>query len=340
MIDMLMNQTDYLATIQEIKAEIKKAQYKATIKVNHELLLLYYYIGQVINRHKVWGNKFIENLSRDLRLEYPDTKGYSVRNLKYMAKFAETYPNKEFVQQVVAQIPWGHNVVIMDKALTEDERTWYLKECAENGWSRNVLVHQIESNLYARQATADKISNFENRLSAPQSELATQMMKDPYIFDFIPFKADMLERDIENAMVAEVTKLLLELGAGFAFLGNQYHLNVGGEDFYLDLLFYNLKLRCYVVIELKTGAFKPEYAGKLNFYLTAVDNILKTEQDAPTIGLLLCKSKNDLIAEYALQDINKPIGVSEYRITDDIPEKFRQQLPSIEDIKNRIGNTY
>jgi len=337
MIEMLMNQTDYLATIQEIKAEIQKAQYQATVKVNSELLLLYYHIGQSINRHKVWGNKFIENLSRDLRLEYPDTKGYSVRNLKYMAKFAETYPDKEFVQQVVAQIPWGHNVVIMDKVLAEDERTWYLKECAENGWSRNVLVHQIESNLYARQATADKISNFENRLPAPQSELATQMMKDPYIFDFIPFKSDMLERDIENVMVAEVTKLLLELGAGFAFLGNQYHLNVGGEDFYLDLLFYNLKLRCYVVIELKTGDFKPEYAGKLNFYLTAVDNILKTEQDAPTIGLLLCKGKNDLIAEYALRDINKPIGVSEYRITEEIPEKFRQQLPSIEDIKNHIG---
>ena len=337
---MLINQADYLDTIHEIKATIKKAQYKATLKVNSELLLLYYHIGQAINRHKVWGNKFIENLSRDLRLEYPDAKGYSVRNLKYMAKFAETYPDKEFVQQVVAQIPWGHNVVIMDKVFTEDERTWYLKECAENGWSRNVLVHQIESNLYARQATADKISNFENRLPAPQSELATQMMKDPYIFDFIPFKADMLERDIEKAMVTDVTKLLLELGAGFAFLGNQYHLNVGGEDFYLDLLFYNLKLRCYVVIELKTGDFKPEYAGKLNFYLSAVDNILKTEQDAPTIGLLLCKSKNDLIAEYALRDINKPIGVSEYRITDEIPEKFRQQLPSIEDIKNRIGKTH
>ena len=334
---MLMNQSDYLSTIQEIKAEIQRAQYQATIKVNSELLLLYYHIGQVINKHKVWGNKFIENLSRDLQLEYPDAKGYSVRNLKYMSKFAETYPDKEFVQQVVAQIPWGHNVVIMDKVHTQEERAWYLKECAENGWSRNVLVHQIESNLYDRQVTADKISNFENKLPAPQSELAIQMMKDPYIFDFIPFKADMLERDIENAMVAEVTKLLLELGAGFAFLGNQYHLNVGCEDFYLDLLFYNLKLRCYVVIELKTGDFKPEYAGKLNFYLTAVDNILKTEQDAPTIGLLLCKSKNDLIAEYALRDINKPIGISEYRITDEIPEKFRQQLPSIEDLKNRIG---
>jgi len=337
MIDMLMNQTDYLATIQEIKAEIKKAQYKATIKVNHELLLLYYHIGQAINRHKVWGNKFIENLSRDLRLEYPEAKGYSVRNLKYMAKFAVLFPEKEIVQEVLAQLSWYHVVTLMDKVKERPVLLWYAQQGVENGWSRNVLVHQIESNLYARQATADKISNFENRLPTPQSELATQMMKDPYIFDFIPFKADMLERDIENAMVAEVTKLLLELGAGFAFLGNQYHLNVGGEDFYLDLLFYNLKLRCYVVIELKTGDFKPEYAGKLNFYLTAVDNILKTEQDAPTIGLLLCKGKNDLIAEYALRDINKPIGVSEYRITDEIPEKFRQQLPSIEDIKNRIG---
>lgn len=332
-----MNQTDYLATIQEIKAEIKKAQYKATVKVNNELLLLYYHIGQAINRHKVWGNKFIENLSRDLRLEYPDAKGYSERNLNYMAKFAERFPEEEILQEVLAKLSWYHVVTLMDKIKERPVLLWYAQQSVENGWSRNVLVHQIESNLYARQATADKISNFENRLPAPQSELATQMMKDPYIFDFIPFKADMLERDIENAMVAEVTKLLLELGAGFAFLGDQYHLNVGGEDFYLDLLFYNLKLRCYVVIELKTGDFKPEYAGKLNFYLTAVDKILKTEQDAPAIGLLLCKSKNDLIAEYALQDINKPIGVSEYRITEDIPEKFRQQLPSIEDIKNRIG---
>lgn len=338
MIDMLMNQTDYLATIQEIKAEIQKAQYKATVKVNNELLLLYYHIGPAINRHKVWGNKFIENLSRDLRLEYPDAKGYSERNLNYMAKFAERFPEEEILQEVLAKLSWYHVVTLMDKVKERSVLLWYAQQSVENGWSRNVLVHQIESNLYARQATADKISNFENRLPAPQSELATQMMKDPYIFDFIPFKADMLERDIENAMVAEVTKLLLELGAGFAFLGNQYHLNVGGEDFYLDLLFYNLKLRCYVVIELKTGEFKPEYAGKLNFYLTAVDNILKTEQDTPTIGLLLCKGKNDLIAEYALRDINKPIGVSEYRITDEIPEKFRQQLPSIEDIKNRIGN--
>ena len=189
---MLMNQAVYFATVEEIKSEIKKSQYRATVKVNNELLMLYYHIGQVINKYKAWGNKFIDNLSRDLRLEYPDAKGYSVRNLKYMAKFAEFYPTKEFVQQVVAQIPWGHNVVIMDKIADKSEREWYLRACAENGWSRNVLVHQIESNLYERQATADKISNFENRLPAHQSELAIQMMKDPYIFDFIPFKSDML----------------------------------------------------------------------------------------------------------------------------------------------------
>lgn len=334
---MLMNQDDYFATINEIKSEIQKAQYKATVKVNNELLLLYYHIGKVINKHKVWGNKFIDNLSVDLRREYPDSKGYSVRNLKYMAKFADLFSEQEIVQEVLAHLSWYHVVSLMDKVKERPILLWYAKNCVENGWSRNVMVHQIESNLYARQATSEKVTNFADRLPSPQSELATNMMKDPYIFDFIPFKADMLERDIERAMVSEVTKLLLELGAGFAFLGNQYHLNVGGEDFYLDLLFYNLKLRCYVVIELKTGEFKPEYAGKLNFYLTAVDNILKTEQDAPTIGLLLCKSKNDLVAEYALRDINKPIGVSEYRITDELPEQFRQQLPSIEDIKKRIG---
>ena len=334
---MLINQTDYLATIEEIKAEIKKSQYRVAVKVNHELLLLYYRIGKVINTHKVWGNKFIENLSRDLQLEYPGSKGYSVRNLKYMAKFAALFPEQEIVQEVLAQITWYHVVTLMDKVKDRSILLWYAEESITNGWSRNVLVHQIESDLYARQVEAKKTSNFENRLPALQSELATQMMKDPYIFDFISFKEDILERDIERALVADVTKLLLELGTGFAFLGNQYHLNVGGEDFYLDLLFYNLKLRCYVVIELKTGEFKPEYAGKLNFYLSAVDEILKTDGDAPTIGLLLCKSKNDLVAEYSLRDIKKPIGVSEYRITKELPESFRKQLPSIEDLQKRIG---
>lgn len=281
---MLMNSNEYLATIERVKQEIKAAQYKAAVHVNTELIMLYYNIGCVINAHKSWGNKFIENLAQDIKLEFPQSTGYSVRNLKYMAKFAAMYPDTEFVQQVVAQIPWGHNVVLMDKISDADERHWYIEACQKNGWSRNVLVHQIESGLYQRQALAEKISNFEHRLSSPQSELAVQTMKDPYIFDFIPFKEDMVERDIERALVQDVTKLLLELGTGFAFLGNQYHLNVGGDDFYIDLLFYNLNLRCYVVIELKTGEFKPEYAGQLNFYLSAVDGILKKEADNPSIG--------------------------------------------------------
>ena len=253
-----------------------------------------------------------------------------------MAKFATIYPDFEFVQQVVAQIPWGHNVVLMDKISDDTVRKWYIEQSIEHGWSRNVLVHQIESSLYERQVIADKISNFENRLASPQSELAVQTMKDPYVFDFIPFREDMIERDIEQALVQDITKLLLELGTGFAFLGNQYHINVGGDDFYIDLLFYNLNLRCYVVIELKTGEFKPEYAGQLNFYLSAVDGILKKETDNPSIGLLLCKSKNDLVAEYALKDMSKPIGVSEYKITSSLPEDLEKQLPSIEDIQKRI----
>ena len=333
---MLMNTAEYLSIIENIKSEITAAQYRATVHVNADMLLLYYDIGCVINEHKSWGNKFIDNLSYDIQIAFPGRKGYSVRNLKYMAKFSATYSDREFVQQVVAQIPWGHNIVLLDKISDIDERKWYIKKSVENGWSRNVLVHQIESNLYQRQVLADKVTNFENRLPSPQSELAIQTMKDPYVFDFIPFREDMLERDIEQELVRDVTKLLLELGTGFAFLGNQYHLNVGGDDFYIDLLFYNLNLRCYVVIELKTGDFKPEYAGQLNFYLSAVDGILKKEQDNPSIGLLLCKSKNNVVAEYSLKDISKPIGVSEYKITSSLPGNLEKQLPSVEDIQKRI----
>lgn len=333
---MLMNSNEYLATMEQIKKEIKTAQYKAAVKVNTELVILYHSIGCVINAHKSWGNKFIENLAQDIKLEFPKSTGYSVRNLKYMAKFAQLFPDAEFVQQVAAQIPWGHNIVLMDKISDSDERSWYMEACRRNGWSRNVLVHQIESGLYQRQALAEKVSNFEQRLPSSQSELAVQTMKDPYIFDFIPFNEDMAERDIEQALVQDVTKLLLELGTGFAFLGNQYHLNVGGDDFYIDLLFYNLNLRCYVVIELKTGDFKPEYAGKLNFYLSAVDGILKKPEDNPSIGLLLCKNKNNLVAEYSLKDMTKPIGVSEYKVTNILPTELEQQFPSVEDLQKRI----
>lgn len=268
---MLINDNQYLSVIETIKAEIAGSQYKAVLQVNKEMTLLYYNIGKIINEHKIWGNKFIDNLAKDIKLAYSNNTGYSVRNLKYMAKFAAEYSDEEFVQQVVAQIPWGHNIVLLDKIGDMSVRKWYIKKTIENGWSRNVLVHQIESGLYERQEVVKKISNFEQLLPASQGELAVQTMKDPYIFDFIPFRKDMVERDIEQALMKDVTALLLELGTGFAFIGNQYHLNVGGDDFYIDLLFYNLNLRCYVVIELKTGDFKPEYAGQLNFYLSAVD---------------------------------------------------------------------
>ena len=322
-----MNTSEYLSIIENIKSEIKAAQYRAAVHANVDMLLLYHDIGCVINEHKSWGNKFIDNLATDIRIAFPESKGYSVRNLKYMAKFAETYPD---------QIPWSHNIAILEKVKDSQQRIWYIEKTAENGWSHNVLIHQIESSLYERQVLADKVTNFEHRLPSPQSELAVQTMKDPYVFDFIPFRENMLERDIEQALVRDVTKLLLELGTGFAFLGNQYHLNVGGDDFYIDLLFYNLNLRCYVVIELKTGDFRPEYAGQLNFYLSAVDGILKKEQDNPSIGLLLCKSKNNVVAEYSLKDISKPIGVSEYKITSSLPDDLEKQLPSVEDIQKRI----
>ena len=333
---MLINDNQYLSVIESIKTEISKAQYAAALQVNKELTLLYYHIGRIINEHKAWGNKFIDNLARDIKIAYPNSTGYSVRNLKYMAKFAAEYPDEQIVQEVLAQITWYHNIALMDKVKGQEASLWYAKESVKNGWSRNVLVHQIESGLYERQAIAQKISNFESLLPAPQSELAVQTMKDPYVFDFIPFKEDMVERDIENALVKDVTALLLELGTGFAFLGNQYHLNVGGDDFYIDLLFYNLNLRCYVVIELKTGDFKPEYAGQLNFYLSAVDAQLKKDTDNPTIGLLLCKNKNNLVAEYSLKDMSKPMGISEYKISSVLPEELSQQLPSVEDIQKRI----
>ena len=333
---MLMNNKEYFETIESIKNEIKSAQYKAAVSVNRELIMLYYNIGKVINAHKTWGSKFIDNLAADIKLSFPNTTGYSARNLKYMAKFAAMFEDAEIVQAVLAQLTWYHNMALMDKTQDTAQYVWYAQETIKNGWSRNVLVHQIESGLYERQAIAEKISNFENRLASPQSELAVQTMKDPYIFDFIPFKEDMVERDIEQALVKDITKLLLELGTGFAFLGNQYHLNVGGDDFYVDLLFYNLNLRCYIVIELKTGEFKPEYAGQLNFYLSAVDGMLKKDDDNSSIGLLLCKSKNALVAEYALKDMSKPIGVSEYKITNSLPEGLSRQLPSVEDIQKRI----
>lgn len=334
---MLINENDYLQTIQKIKEEIKSSQYRAIKTVNKELILLYWNIGKVILNNSKWGNKFIDNLAKDIKMEFPQIKGFSIRNLKYMRKFAELYTDFEFVQTVSAQITWSHNIEIMDKVKSLDERKWYIEKTIENGWSLNVLATQIKTNLYKRQVLVEKTTNYEKNLSKTQSTLAKGILKDPYNFDFITFREDMLEVQLEKELVKQVTKLLLELGSGFAFVGNQYHIEVAGEDFYIDLLFYHLKLKCYVVIELKTGKFVPEYAGKLNFYLSAVDDILKTEQDNEAIGLLLCREKNKLIAEYALKDMTKPIGISEYKLFGELPDEFEDALPTIADLEKHIN---
>jgi len=335
--NMLMNSQEYLQIVGDIKSKIKRSQHKAMVAANSELISLYWSIGRVLNEHSAWGNKFIENLSQDIKLDFPNARGYSVRNLKYMMRFFKEYPDLEFVQSVIAQIPWTHNLALMEKVLGNTERLWYLEQTLTNGWTRDWLVTQIDNGLYERQTLVEKTSNFQERLDVPLGNLAEQTMKDPYIFDFVDYRDGMIEREVERELVSNITKLLLELGAGFAFVGNQYHIEVENEDFYIDLLFYHLKLRCFIVVELKSGDFRPEYTGKLNFYISAIDDLLKQECDNPTIGLLLCKNKRGMIAEYALRDIEKPIGISEYKLFDKLPKEYEDVLPSAEDIERRIG---
>lgn len=328
----------YETFLIDLKDRIRTARTRASLAVNKELVLLYWEIGRDIldrQQREGWGTKVIERLAQDLRREFPEMKGLSSRNMKYMRTFAEAWPEKEFVQQVVAQLPWGHNVRLLDRVKEPQERKWYAGRVIEHGWSRPVLVHQIESRLYHRQGKA--VTNFKETLPPVQSDLAHEMLKDPYIFDFLSIGEEAHERDLERELVKHITNFLLELGAGFSFVGKQFHLEVGGEDFYLDLLFYHLKLRCYVVVELKTGPFRPEYAGKLNFYLSAVDDMLRHGSDAPSIGLILCKDKNRLIAEYALRDIAKPVGVSEYRLVEAIPEELKGSLPTIEELEAELA---
>ena len=330
--------TTYESFLRDLKARIHSVQTRAALAVNRELVLLYWEIGRDIllrQQREGWGAKVIERLATDLKREFPEMKGFSARNLKYMRAFAEAWPDGEFVQQAAAQIPWFHNCTLLDKVAAPQEREWLILKTIENGWSRPVLVHQIESRLYHRQGKA--VTNFQVNLPPVQSDLAHEMLKDPYVFDFLSIGEEAHERDLERELVKHITNFLLELGAGFSFVGKQFHLEVGGEDFYLDLLFYHLKLRCYVVIELKTGPFRPEYAGKLNFYLSAVDDMLRHESDAPSIGLILCKDKNRLIAEYALRDISKPVGVSEYRLVEAIPEELRGSLPTIEELEAELA---
>jgi predicted nuclease of restriction endonuclease-like (RecB) superfamily len=329
----------YAQFLADLKIRIQAAQLRAALAVNRELILLYWQIGRdILDRQarESWGAKVIDRLAADLKHAFPDMKGFSPRNLKYMRRFADIWPDAEFVQQVAAQLPWFHNCVLLDKVANSDERVWYARAAIQHGWSRSVLVHQIESALHSRQGKA--ITNFDRALPPPQSDLAQEVTKDPYNFDFLMLGEEAHERDLERGLVEHLRKFLLELGVGFAFVGSQYPLTVGGEEFRIDLLFYHLRLRCYVVIDLKVVPFQPEFAGKMNFYLSAVNDLLRHADDQPSIGLILCKTKNQVIAEYALEDYTKPIGISEYRLAESLPEKLQGSLPTVEELEIELGS--
>jgi predicted nuclease of restriction endonuclease-like (RecB) superfamily len=331
----------YGVWLADLKSRIHAAQQRAALAVNSELIALYWGLGRDILRRQAeqgWGAKVIDRLSHDLRTAFPGMKGLSRSNLMYMRAFADAWPDAAIVQQAVGQLPWGHNLVLLTRLKEPQVRLAYAQAAIEHGWSRDVLNIHIETRRLERSGKAS--TNFAVRLPAPGSDLAQQSLKDPYLFDFLDVGDKADEREIESALVKHITQFLLELGAGFAFVGRQVHLEVGGDDFFIDLLFYHLKLRCYVVIELKAEKFKPEHLGQLGFYLTAVDRQVKAEQDAPTIGLLLCKSKNEVVAEYALGDKTQPMGVAEYKLLQSLPKELQTSLPSIEQIERELGGDH
>lgn len=341
----ILDTSDYKNWLQTLKGKIQQSQIKAAIQVNSELLRLYWQIGKAIVEKQAkakWGDGFLQTLSADLCKEFPTMKGFSYRNLKSIRQWYLFY-NQEFLirKQLVSQlesslfsIPWGHHIMIMQRCKSIQEALFYVHKTIENHWSRSVLEHQIALNLYARQGKA--ITNFQQQLPATASDLAQELTKDPYVFDFLSMTEGYTEKELQQYLEDHMTKFLLELGKGFCFYGKQVHINVGGDDFYIDLLFYNAHLHCYVVVELKTTKFKPEHIGQLKFYVTAVNKQLRTEGDNPTIGLLICKDKNDIVAEYTLEEINNPIGVSSYKLFDELSKGFQSSLPSIEEIEKQL----
>jgi predicted nuclease of restriction endonuclease-like (RecB) superfamily len=348
---LIQNKT-YYRWLKELKHKVRLVQIKAAVKVNSELLRFYWELGRdIVDKQKntKWGDGFLKQLSIDLSSEFPDMKGFSLSNLKYIkqwylfysqaiGKSQQVVGQKPIAKQAVlklVQIPWGHNIAIISKCKNLDEALFYIQKTIQNNWSRSVLTHHIESDLFKREGKA--ITNFKATLPEPQSDLARETLKDPYNFDFLTLTEKHNEKELENALINHVTKFLLELGAGFSYIGQQYKLEVSGDEFFIDLLFYHVKLHCYVVVELKAVKFKPEFAGKLNFYVSAVDGILKSEQDNTSIGILICKSKNDTVVEYALKDVHKPIGVNEYIITKNLPDEFKSSLPSIEEIEAELS---
>ena len=320
--------------LKSLKERIKISQIRAALSVNRELLQLYWRIGRdILERQQSlgWGASVIDRLANDLKTAFPGQSGFSPRSLKYMRKFAEIWPDEQFVQQPIAQLPWGHHITLMEVAKTPEDRLWYAQAAREHGWSRNILIQQIESGLKKRQGRA--ATNFHVALPSPQSDLAQQVLKDPYCFDFLTLGKDAKERELEQALIANLRDFLLELGAGFAFVGRQHHLEVAGDDFYTDLLFYHLKLHCYVVIDLKMDGFKPEYAGKMQFYVAVVDDKLRDKNiDGPTIGLIMCRAKKHEIVEYALRGTTSPVGVSTYELSKPVKEAL-----AVEEIKHHLS---
>jgi len=338
-IEISLNLTkEYKSFLNELKNKIRSARLRAALAINREVIDLYWHIGKQIIERKNWGSKFIETLSTDLHNAFPETSGFSVRNLKRMRQFAAYYPEFLIVPQSVAQLPWGHIASLIHKVKDEEVRTWYAEQTIEQGWSRLALENYIKDNLFQRQAmSVVKSSNYLTRLPSPQSMLAQELLKQPYNFDFLGLHDEAHEREIEHACTEQITKFLLELGKGFSFVGRQVPISLENSDYFIDMLFYHLKLHAYIVIEIKATKFKPEHIGQLNFYLNLVDDYYKTPEDKPSIGLLLCKSRNKFEAEYSLKGIEKPIGISEYQLTRIIPEHLKSKLPTIEEIETKLN---
>ena len=334
--------SDYIAVLDEVKRRIQEERLRVVLSANSAMVVLYWDIGQLIlarQEQEGWGARVIDRLSHDLSEAYPDMKGLSPRNLKYMRAFAAAWPDREIVQRVVAQLPWRQNIALLEKLSDSEERLWYARKVREEGWSQNILVLQIKNRLHTRHGKA--LTNFPATLPPADSDMAGQVFKDPYLFDFLGTADPRREREVEQALVDHIQKFLLELGSGFAFVGRQVQLEVGDQDFYVDLLFYHLTLRAYVVIELKAVPFDPGFVGQLNLYLSAVDDLLRHPDDRPTIGLLLCRSKNKVVVEYALRHLKRPVGVSEWetQLVDQLPDELRSTLPSVADLEEELARS-
>ena len=320
-----------------IKNMVNKTKLDIMADANAKLINLYYNIGKAISENFKWGNKFVDTLALELKLSFPSLKGFSARNLNYMKAFYEEYKDREDFLHLGAKIPWKHNLKLIEKIKDLEIRKWYMERCIVEGWSKSVLIYQIDTDLYTRQEKSIKHNNFDITLKQ-NSDLANNIMKDPYVFDLIELTNDYKEKELENKMIDRLKNVLLELGTGFSFIGNQYKITVDNHDFYIDLLFYHVKLKCYVAVELKVVEFKPEFASKMAFYLTALDEEVKDKNDNPSIGIILCQDKSNKIVDYTLKYINKPVGVSEYKIFDKLSNDLLKELPTKEDLNLYIDS--